>query len=143
MATALALSALAAPTANAQSVKGSGETVPIDFFGYIVSYKFTVNAYINLDGTAGGKIGLATTYTPYVGMPGGTPRSSTTNETYVVESLSVTGSRASVWARATSNQALRQFSFTDNGDGSVQPDYFGIGDALGSPLRRGHITITP
>src|ERR1051326_2158965 len=106
---ALLLAFLAVP-AQGQSVVGSGTV-----FGFFAErLDFTVDASTHTNGHVGGKIVL-TTYGLY---------GSTGKQSYRVESLSVTGSQATVWARGN-DKTLHEFIFIDNGDGSVEPDYFG------------------
>jgi hypothetical protein len=134
-ATALLLPVLAAPIAQAQSVKGSGDfsSLLLDFSTEV--HGFTVNASIQKNGQVAGKLSLNETITVSDGF---NFHIVSAKETFDVESLSVIGNQATVWARSQSSGTLYAFSFTDNGDGSVTPDSFD-----GSPLLRGDVKVTP
>lgn len=108
---ALVLAVLAAPAAHAQSVTGGGG---VDRGGFGTVLSFTVDASTDKNGHAHGNIVLL--------LDSGNG-SSTLQLT--VESLSVTGNQATVWAREKNkSKTLHEFLFVDNGDGSIAPDTF-------------------
>jgi hypothetical protein len=78
-------------------------------------------------------------------MPGQPIKPTTTRDSFSVESLSVTGNQATVWARAKSDQTLHEFLFIDNG--SAEPDAFAWDGALIGPdpvvLASGDVTVIP
>jgi hypothetical protein len=141
-ATALLLAVLAAPAAQAQSVKGSGKfTIVFPFITRMLDVRFNVNAYTRSDGTPTGNIQVSQQVNDQPGSVKGT---------YSVESLSVSGNQATVWARSKTDGSLHEFIFVDNGDGSVAPDEFGtdffliFGHLVGPvPLTSGDITVSP
>ncbi len=128
---ALALPILAAPAAQAQSVSGSASVIAGVYGAY--PYQFSVDARTRKNGTVVGSLRIT----------------GSINESYRVESLTVTGNQATIWARAKSDHTLREFLFIDNGAGSVEPDYFGLylwGTTDGLipwPLTSGDVTVIP
>src|SRR5262249_38468294 len=121
---ALFLAVLAAPRAQAQSVKGSGTVEGItNPFLPPVFFKFSVSAKTNANGAASGKIRI-------------------NGQNYSVVSLSVTGNSATVWARGK-DQTVREFFFVDSGDGSVTPDTLQIQDYFFGHVISGDVTVTP
>jgi hypothetical protein len=122
-AAALLLAVLAAPAAHAQSVIGSG-TFYTAFGGYLMESTVNVDSHGNVHGS----VSLRTVGAKHWG-------------TYAARSLVVVGNQATV---TTDSGA---FVFTNNGDGSVEPDYVNFGGLNGGfdvgPLVSGDIKVSP
>jgi hypothetical protein len=104
VAAALLVAVLAAPAAQAQSVKGSGTFN--HGFGNSDGYEYKVNVAVGSNGTVHGSVSYRST-----------SFGSGKWTTYSALSLAIVGNQATV---TTVDGPI--FVFTDNGDGSVQPD---------------------
>jgi len=126
IAAALALPALSATAAQAQSVKGSGTAS-----GFDITFAFHVAVYVH-----GNRLGGSVQLTTYA--------STTTKDIYYVEDLIIQGGQALVSARSKSDGLLYGFLFIDSRDLNGESDYFGFsGYPPVLPLTSGDVTVTP